>query len=117
MSFIIGWQDGKLRGMCRVPAIYSAREIARLPTEMEGGVGSQNVRAVTSPPSQKCLSSGMGVTPNQKLHRNKYMKGHPVSNQAVAISKRTATFKKIELIIWEFLNIVGNCNPAPFHVE
>jgi len=26
----------------------SAREIARLPTEMEGGVGSQNVRAVTS---------------------------------------------------------------------
>jgi len=25
----------------------SAREITRLPTEMEGGVGSQNVRAVT----------------------------------------------------------------------
>ena len=26
----------------------SAREIARLPTEIEGGVGGQNVRAVTS---------------------------------------------------------------------
>jgi hypothetical protein len=22
MSFIVSWQDGKLRGMCRVPAIY-----------------------------------------------------------------------------------------------
>jgi hypothetical protein len=26
MSFIISWQDGKLRGMCRVPAIYNLLE-------------------------------------------------------------------------------------------
>jgi hypothetical protein len=40
----------------------SAREIARLPTEMEGGVRSQNVRAVTSPPAKgTCLSPGMNV--------------------------------------------------------
>ena len=39
----------------------SAREITRL-TEMEGGVGSQNVRAVISPSAKgTCLSPGMNV--------------------------------------------------------
>ena len=50
--------------------------------------------------------------------RRRRSRCHPVSYQARAIGKRTATFKKIELIVWEPLNIVnGRSNIAPFHVE
>src|SRR6267378_4403973 len=57
MSFIISWQDGKLRGMCRVPAIYFT------PDHLSVGDNNSHVMGNINPVA--CLPQALQRTHNR----------------------------------------------------